>query len=110
MKFHQFLYGRRFVLVTDNKPLIALFGPIKATPALAANLLVRWALLLSQYNYIIEYRKTSRHGNAEALSRLPVGSDSPFDCEEIDDDFSVVCSHQTIGQQLNATDPGIIAK
>ena len=38
-KFHQFLYGRTFILVTDHKPLIALFGPMKATPALAAN---RW--------------------------------------------------------------------
>ncbi|XP_012941600.2 uncharacterized protein LOC106012630 [Aplysia californica] len=28
-KFHQFLYGRRFILVTDHKPLIALFGPTK---------------------------------------------------------------------------------
>ena len=36
-KFHQFLYGRKFILVTDHKPLLALFGPSKATPALAAN-------------------------------------------------------------------------
>ena len=33
-KFHQFLYGRCFILVTDHKPLVALFGPTKATPAL----------------------------------------------------------------------------
>ena len=46
-KFHQFLYGRTFILVTDHKPLIALFGPTKATPALAANRLARWALMLT---------------------------------------------------------------
>ena len=40
-KFHQFLYGRKFILVTDHKPLLALFGPSKATPALAANKLAR---------------------------------------------------------------------
>ena len=34
-KFHQFLYGRNFILVTDHKPLLALFGPNKATPVLA---------------------------------------------------------------------------
>ena len=46
-KFHQFLYGRTFILVTDHKPLIAVIGPTKATQALAANRLARWALMLS---------------------------------------------------------------
>ena len=53
-KLHQYLYGRKFILVTDNKPLLALFGPTKPTPALAANRLARWALTLSQYDYTIE--------------------------------------------------------
>ena len=48
-KFHQFLYGRKFILVTDHQPLTSLFGPNKATPALAANRLARWALMLNQY-------------------------------------------------------------
>ena len=63
-KFHQFLYSCTFILVTDHKPLIALFGPTKATPALAANRLAWWALMLSQCNYSIDYRKMSDHGNA----------------------------------------------
>ena len=40
-KYHQFLYGRPFVLVTDHKPLISMFGPNTATPMLAANRLAR---------------------------------------------------------------------
>ena len=86
-KFHQFLYGRKFILVTDHQPLTSLFGPSKATPTLAANRLARWALMLNQYDYNIEYRKTSDHGNADALSRLPVGADIKFDGEETDADM-----------------------
>ena len=40
-KFYQYLYGRPFILVTDHKPLIALFGSKKGTPLLAANRLAR---------------------------------------------------------------------
>uniref|UniRef100_A0A5S6QTD8 Reverse transcriptase domain-containing protein n=1 Tax=Trichuris muris TaxID=70415 RepID=A0A5S6QTD8_TRIMR len=78
-KFHQFLYGRHFILVTDHKPLVTLFGPTKGTPALAANRLARWALVLNQYDYSIEYRKTAEHSNADALSRLPAEDDPEFD-------------------------------
>ena len=95
-KFHQFLYGRRFILVTDHKPLIALFGPSKPIPALAANRLARWALTLSQYDYAIEYRKTSAHGNADALSRLPVGDDPSFDREETGADSTTICTIKII--------------
>ena len=64
-KYHQFLYGRPFIPVTDHKPLISMFGPNTATPMLAANRLARWSLMLSQYGYTIEYRSTKQHGNAD---------------------------------------------
>lgn len=109
-KFHQYLYGRQFILVTDHKPLLSLFGPNKATPALAANRLAHWVLLLNQYNYTIEYRKTSLHGNADALSRLPSGPDNIFDGEEKEADVDMVCAIKTIDSQLNPTNPGMLAK
>ena len=109
-KFHQYLYGRRFILVTDHKPLLALFGPHKATPALAANRLVRWALMLSQYEYTIEYRKTAAHGNVDSLSRLPVRPDDEFDKEEEEDNTHVVNAINTVSLQLKATDPELLAK
>ena len=40
-KFHQFLYGRHFNLVTDDKPLTAISGPKKGVPSLAAARLQR---------------------------------------------------------------------
>lgn len=109
-KFHQFLYGRHFTLVTDHRPLLAMFGPHKQTPILAANRLARWALTLSQYDYTIEYRNTSKHGNADALSRLPVGSDTDFDEEEDERDVDTVCLINTISRQIKPTDQNSLRK
>ena len=65
-KIHRFLYGRRFTLLTDHKPLTT------GIPPLAAARLQHWALLLSAYQYDIQYRQSECHGNADALSRLPI--------------------------------------
>ena len=100
-KFHQFLFGRHFILVVDHKPSLALFGPSKPIPAMAANRLARWALQLSQYDYEIEYRSTHKHGNVDALSRLPSSSDSSFDREEEEDDVQTVLLVQWIGKSVS---------
>ena len=71
-KFHKYLYGRKFVLITDHKPLTSILGPKKSVSAVAATRLQRWALLLAAYNYDIEFRSTKEHGNVDALSRLPL--------------------------------------
>ena len=70
-RFHQFLYGRKFALVTDHKPLQAILGPKSAVPTLAAARMQRWALVLSAYDYDLAYRRSEEHLNADALSRLP---------------------------------------
>ena len=71
-KFHNYLFGRKFTLVTDHKPLTSIFGPKKGVPSVAAARLQRWALLLAAYDYNIEFRSTDAHGNADALSCLPL--------------------------------------
>ena len=53
--FHQYLYCRKFVLVTDHKLLLSIFGPKCAIPPLAAARLQRWAVLLSAYSYEVEF-------------------------------------------------------
>ncbi len=82
-RFHQYLYGRNFTLVTDHKPLTTILGPKKGIPSLAAARLQRWALLLSAYCYEIEFKPTGKHGNADGLSRLPV--DAEREDEELTD-------------------------
>ena len=71
-KFHQYLYGRKFTLVTDHKPLLSVLGPQGGFATLAAARMQRWALLLSGYQYDIQNRSTTKHANADCLSRLPV--------------------------------------
>ena len=71
-KFHQYLYGRKFQLVTDHKPLLAILGPKMGVPSLAAARLQRWAVLLSAYSYDIVFKTTNNHANADGLSRLPL--------------------------------------
>ncbi|XP_014673472.1 PREDICTED: uncharacterized protein K02A2.6-like [Priapulus caudatus] len=70
-KFHKYLYGRKFQLITDSEPLTAIFGPKKGIPSLAALRLQRWSLILMAYDYDIVYRRTSDHGNADFCSRMP---------------------------------------
>ena len=74
-KFHRYLYGRKFQLVTDHKPLLAILGLKTGVPSLAAARLQRWAVLLSAYTYDIVFKPTDRHANADGLSRLPLSND-----------------------------------
>ncbi|KAK9510273.1 hypothetical protein O3M35_005093 [Rhynocoris fuscipes] len=75
-KFKQFLLGREFILQTDHRPLLTIFGSKKGIPQITASRLQRWALLLMAFTYTVEYVPTSRFGKADGLSRLPVGEDS----------------------------------
>ena len=77
--FHTYLYGRKFLLITDHKPLTTILGPKKGIPPLAAARLQRWAWILSAYSYGIEFRLTGEHCNADGLSRLPLSVAPPDD-------------------------------
>ncbi|KAK6761919.1 hypothetical protein RB195_022856 [Necator americanus] len=69
-KFHRYIYGRRFKLITDHKPLLHIFGPKKMVPVYTANRLQRWKLILLGHEFDIEYQKTTEFGQADVLSRL----------------------------------------
>ena len=79
--------GRKFCLITDHKPLLTIFHPAKGIPEMAASRLQRWAIILSAYNYEVKYQPSDKHGNADALSRLPLDSDNL----PIDDYEDTVC-------------------
>ena len=71
-KYYMYLFGRKFTLRTDHKPLLKTFAPDSATPVLAAARPQRWSLLLSSYHYTIEFKPFAEVASADALSRLPL--------------------------------------
>ena len=70
--FHQYLYGRKFIIMSDHKPLQYLLGETRGIPPMASARIQRWALMLSAYHYEICYRPGADHANADGLSRLPL--------------------------------------
>lgn len=81
-KFHYYIYGRQFTLITDHKPLQTILGSKSGIPTLAAARLQRWAVTLSAYTYSLKFRPANENLEADCLSRLPVRQESANDAEE----------------------------
>ncbi|UYV64545.1 K02A2.6-like [Cordylochernes scorpioides] len=71
-RFRNYLLGNSFTLRTDHKPLVTLFSENKGIPTIAGNRIQRWAIILSAYQYKIEYIKGTSNTEADVLSRLPM--------------------------------------
>ena len=55
-RFHSYVYGRHFTLITDHKPLLSLFNSQKPVSTQASGRIQRWALTLSMYEYSIQFK------------------------------------------------------
>ncbi|KAL7726148.1 hypothetical protein ACLKA6_002618 [Drosophila palustris] len=64
-KFYYYLAGLQFELVTDHKPLEAIFKPTSKPPAR----IERWLLRLQSYNFTVIY-KAGKENISDVLSRL----------------------------------------
>ena len=71
-RFHQYLFGRHFIILSDHKPLQHLFSETRATLTMASARIQRWALMLGGYDYTITYKPGVQHANADLFSRLPL--------------------------------------
>ena len=71
-KFHQYLYGRPFIIYSDHQPLKYLFHESRQVPPLAFARIQRWSLTLSAYQYTVKHRPGTQMCNSDALSRLPL--------------------------------------
>ena len=81
-KFHQYHSGKRFIIHTDYKPLMHLFGEHRGIPQLASARIQRWGLILGIYTYSVQYKPGKELQHANGLSRLP-----------LPDTLKSVCSH-----------------
>jgi hypothetical protein len=79
--FRPYLFGRKFVIVTDHKPLQWLFNLKEPNSRL-----VRWRLKLEEFDYKIIYKKGKQNTNADALSRTEINA------IENDDTSSVIAN------------------
>ena len=82
--FHEYLYGRKFLLETDHKPLIYIFGSKKGVPQMAASRLQRWSIFLAAYNFEIKHIRGLDNIPADFLSRYLV---EKFKSEQTEDDI-----------------------
>lgn len=71
-KFHSYLFGRSFTILSDHQPLKHLLGESHAIPSMASARIQRWALTLSTYQYTMAYKPGAQHANVDGLSRLPL--------------------------------------
>lgn len=68
--FRPYLYGKRFVIRTDHKPLLYLFNMTNPSSRLT-----KFRLLLEEYDFKVEYVRGRDNVVADALSRIIITSD-----------------------------------
>ena len=64
-KLRPYLYGSKFTVFSDHKPLKSLFNNQMNNTKIQ-----RWAVLLAEYGAVIEYRKGKHNIRADMLSRI----------------------------------------
>ncbi|XP_048513420.1 uncharacterized protein K02A2.6-like [Athalia rosae] len=79
-RLYQYVYGRKFELITDNRAIQQIFSPDKSLPVFSAMRMQHYAIFLRGFTYTIRFKKSEHNANADCLSRLPV----PGSVESVD--------------------------
>lgn len=70
-KFYPYVYGTKFVIRTDHRPLLGILGENKEIPVFSSRRMQRWALSMAAFDYKMEYIKGATNHLADHLSRNP---------------------------------------
>ncbi|XP_008484885.1 uncharacterized protein K02A2.6-like, partial [Diaphorina citri] len=95
--FYKYLFGRHFLLITDNQPLSRILHPYKALPQMTSARLLRYASFLSGFNYSVQFKRGELNQNADCLSRAPVQPYQISNDQLIGDEVNQLCA-ETIFQ------------
>lgn len=68
--FRPYLFGRKFKIVTDHKPLQWMMNLKEPNSRLT-----RWRLKLSEFDFSVVYKKGKSNTNADALSRIEISNE-----------------------------------
>jgi len=82
-KFHDYLFGNKFLVRTDNNPLTYILTTAKLDATGH-----RWVSELSNFDFCIKYRPGRQNKDADALSRLP---NNCSDTSLLSDDIVSAC-------------------
>jgi hypothetical protein len=84
--FHEILYGRHFIVITDHKPLIYLLKKKEHV----AQRLQRWILKMQIYEFEIRYIPGKLNNTADGLSRMPDDDESITITNENEDEEDTI--------------------
>lgn len=85
-KFTYYVYGRHFILETDNKPINHIFHPNKSIPPVTSHRLMRYAIFLQNFDFEIKLKKSNEIPQADCLSRNPTRCKPSFLEKEIEEE------------------------
>ncbi|XP_060546945.1 uncharacterized protein K02A2.6-like [Pantherophis guttatus] len=71
-RFHEYLYGRSFELITDHNQLLGIIAGDKPTPPVLSPRMLRWVEFLAAYKYTLLHHPGKSIDHADALSRCPL--------------------------------------
>ena len=103
-RFHLYLYGRNFKLVSDHQPLVHIFNKNRRIPDMSSARVTRWAIFLMNYDFDIEYRPTKQHANCDMLSRLPRETRHSLEEDECAEVFEVQLEDTYLNASLVAAE------
>ncbi|KAL0147798.1 hypothetical protein M9458_056875, partial [Cirrhinus mrigala] len=104
-KFHDYLYGSSFTVVTDSNLLTYLL-----TTAKLDAVSYRWLAALSTFSFTLQYRAGKQNVDADSLSRRPHRelSDYQLSTKEIERIEKFVQYHTTDTDASSITDTGVV--
>lgn len=103
--FRPYLYGRKFVVVTDHRPLVSLFSHRNPSSKMT-----RIRMDLCDYDFDIVYKKGKMNTNADALSRINLNSETLKTMIPSKDEEKVLAITRSMQNKAKDHDSDIINK